>query len=75
MSDKDTELHDILKEHLEPKFQEFFNQGLMAGYDACIENINREIAPMTSAKTIKDLLRAKRAETDKRLKARGATNE
>lgn len=72
---KDDELQEILKSHLEPKFQEFFNQGLMAGYDTCIETISREIAHMTSAKAIKDLLKSKRVEADKRMKARGKTDE
>lgn len=68
------ELQEILKSHLEPKFQEFFNHGLMAGYDACIETISREIAHMTSAKAIKDLLKSKRVEADKRMKERGKTD-
>lgn len=27
----DNELHDVLKAELEPKFQSYFNQGLMTG--------------------------------------------
>ena len=35
----DSELHDVLKAELEPKFQSYFNQGLMTGWDACIYEV------------------------------------
>lgn len=68
---KGDELQEILKSHLEPKFREFFNQGLMAGHDACLYELNKQIAPMTSAKAIKDLLKSKCAEADNRGKKNG----
>lgn len=53
------ELHDILKAELEPKFQSYFIQGLMAGWDACIYEIDKQISNMTSAKAIKDAIKHK----------------
>ena len=64
----DNELHDVLKAELEPKFQSYFNQGLMTGWDACIYEISKQIAPLTSAKAIKDLIKAKVGEADSRMK-------
>ena len=63
----DNELHDVLKAELEPKFQSYFNQGLMTGWDACIYEISKQIAPLTSAKAIKDLIKAKVGEADNRM--------
>ena len=63
----DSELHDVLKAELEPKFQSYFNQGLMTGWDACIYEISKQIAPLTSAKAIKDLIKAKVGEADGRM--------
>lgn len=57
MSDND--LHDILKNELESKFAEYFNKGLMAGWDACIYEIDKQISNMTSAKAIKDAIKHK----------------
>lgn len=62
----DSELHDVLKAELEPKFQSYFNQGLMTGWDACIYEISKQIAPMTSAKAIKDLIKSKVNEANAR---------
>ena len=63
----DNELYDILKAELEPKFQSYFTQGLMTGWDACIYEISKQIAPLTSAKAIKDLIKAKVGEADGRM--------
>ena len=63
----DNELYDILKTELEPKFQSYFTQGLMTGWDACIYEISKQIAPLTSAKAIKDLIKAKVGEADNRM--------
>ena len=63
----DNELYDILKAELEPKFQSYFTKGLMAGWDACIYEISKQIAPLTSAKAIKDLIKAKVGEADGRM--------
>ena len=63
----DNELHDVLKAELEPKFQSYFTQGLMTGWDACIYEISKQIAPLTSAKASKDLIKAKVGEADSRM--------
>lgn len=65
------ELHDILKAELEPKFQRYFNQGLMAGWNACIYQIDKLTSGLTSAKAIKDIIKRKVAEAN----ARGKKNE
>ena len=69
------ELKDILKKELEPKFQSYFTQGLMTGWDACIYAIDKQIASMTSAKAIKELIKSKVSEADKRTKERDKIDE
>lgn len=64
------ELHDFLKENLEVKFKEWFDKGLMAGWNACIYSIDKQIANITSAKAIKALIKARVAEADARVKMR-----
>ena len=49
------------------KLKEHFNRGLMTGWDACIYEISKQIAPLTSAKAIKDLIKAKVGEADNRM--------
>ena len=39
----------------------------MTGWDACIYEISKQIAPLTSAKAIKDLIKAKVGEADGRM--------
>ena len=48
-------LKQIIAESIEGKLKEHFNRGLMTGWDACIYEISKQIAPLTSAKAIKDL--------------------
>lgn len=67
----DSELHDILKAELEPKFQSYFNQGLMAGWDACIYEIDKLTSGLTSAKVIKEVIKSKVAEAKSRGKKNG----
>ena len=67
----DNELHDILKAELEPKFQSYFNQGLMTGWDACIYEIDKLTSGLTSAKAIRDVIRCKVAEANARGKNNG----
>ena len=67
----DNELYDILKKELEPKFQSYFTQGLMAGWDACIYAIDKLISGLTSAKAIKDVIKSKVAEANARGKKNG----
>ena len=67
----DSELHDILKAELEPKFQSYFTQGLMAGWDACIYEIDKLTSGLTSAKTIKEVIKRKVAEANSRGKNNG----
>lgn len=67
----DNELHDILKAELEPKFQSYFNQGLMAGWDSCIYTIDKLTSGLTSAKAIREVIKQKVAEAN----SRGKKNE
>ena len=69
----DNELKDILKQELEPKFQSYFTQGLMTGWDICIRQIDKQIASLTSAKAIKDLVKASVGEADKRIERAGGS--
>lgn len=62
----DSKLHDILKAELEPKFQSYFTQGLMTGWDACIYEIDKAISGLTSAKAIKELIKSKINEANAR---------
>ena len=71
----DNELKDILKKELEPKFQSYFTQGLMTGWDACIYEIDKSISNLTSAKAIKELIKSKVGEADKRTKGRDKIDE
>ena len=38
------ELHDFLKENLDAKFKEWFDKGLMAGWNACIYSIDKQFS-------------------------------
>ena len=67
----DNELYDILKAGLEPKFQSYFTQGLMAGWDACIYEIDKLTIGLTSAKAIKEVIKSKVAEANARGKNNG----
>lgn len=62
----DSELHDVLKADLEPKFQSYFTQGLMTGWDACIYEIYKLTSGLTSAKAIKELIKSKVNEANAR---------
>lgn len=63
----DDKLKEIIAESIEGKLKEHFNRGLMTGWDACIYEINKQIAHMTSAKAIKELIKAKVGEADDRM--------
>lgn len=67
----DNELHDILRKELEPKFQSYFTQGLMTGWDACIYEIDKLTSSLTSAKAIKEVIKSKVAEANTRGKKNG----
>ena len=67
----DNELYDILKAELEPKFHSYFTQGLMAGWDACIYEIDKLTSGLTSAKAIKDVIKRKVTEANSRGKKNG----
>lgn len=67
----DSELHDVLKAELEPKFQSYFTQGLMIGWDACIYEIDKLTSGFTSAKAIRDVIKSKVAEANTRGKKNG----
>ena len=67
----DNKLHDILKAELEPKFQNYFTQGLMTGWDACIYEIDKLTSGLTSAKAIREVIKQKVAEANSRGKKNG----
>lgn len=67
----DNELHNILKAELEPKFQSYFTQGLMDGWDACIYEIDKLTSGLTSAKAIRDVIKRKVDEANARGKKNG----
>ena len=64
------ELQQVLRDNIETKFKEHFNRGLMTGWDACIYEISKQIAHMTSAKAIKDFIKTKVGEADIRTEQR-----
>lgn len=61
-----TELKNILKEAIEPTLKEQFIIGMTKGFDTAIETIYKEIAPMTSAKQIKEHIKNRRLDAKKR---------
>ena len=63
----DDKLKEISDDSIEGKLKEYFTRGLMTGWDACIYEISKQIAPLTSAKAIKDLIKAKVGEADGRM--------
>lgn len=67
----DNELYDILKAELEPKFQSYFTQGLMTGWDACIYEIDKLTSGLTSAKAIREVIKQKVVEANARSKNNG----
>lgn len=67
----DSKLHDVLKAELEPKFQSYFNQGLMTGWDACIYEIDKSTSGLTSAKAIREVIKSKVVEANSRGKKNG----
>ena len=62
----DDKLKEIIAESIEGKLKEHFNRGLMTGWDAGSDVISKQIAPLTSATAIKDLIKAKVGEADGR---------
>lgn len=64
------ELQQVLRDNIETKFKEHFNRGLMTGWDACIYELSKQIAHMTSAKAIKDFIKAKVGEANIRTEQR-----
>lgn len=71
--DKNEDFNKVLEDKLKMEFEWHFNHGLMAGWDACIYEISKQIVHMTSAKAIKELIKSKVGEADKR-KNRGDDN-
>ena len=62
----DNELKNMLKEAIEPTLREQFIIGMTKGFDVAIETISKEIAPMTSAKQIKEHIKNRRLDAKKR---------
>lgn len=71
--DKNEDFNKVLEDKLKMEFERHFNRGLMAGWDACIYEISKQIAHMTSAKSIKELIKSKVGEANKR-RNRGDAN-
>ena len=67
MMDKNEDFNKVLEDKLKMEFDRHFNRGLMTGWDACIYEISKQIAPLTSAKAIKDLIKAKVGEANSRM--------
>ena len=67
----DDKLKEIIAESIEEKLKEHFNRGLMTGWDACIYEISKQIAPLTSAKAIREVIKRKAAEANSRGKKNG----
>lgn len=65
--DKNEDFNKVLEDKLKMEFERHFNRGLMTGWDACIYEISKQIAPLTSAKAIKDLIKVKVGEADGRM--------
>lgn len=63
----DDKLKEIIASSIEDKLKEHFNRGLMTGWDACIYELSKQISGMTSAKAIKELIKAKVGEADDRM--------
>lgn len=67
----DEELKETLRPILESKFNKFFNDGLMAGWDACIYEIDKLTSGLTSSKAIRAVIKRKVAEANSRGKKEG----
>lgn len=69
----DEELKNIITGAIKPKFNKFFNDGLMAGWDACIYEIDKLTSGLTSSKAIREVIKRKVAEAKSRDKKEGET--
>ena len=63
---KNKELIDIISKETEPLFKEQFINGALAGWNACLMVIKKEIADMTSCKKIKKYIDKKIEESKNR---------
>ena len=67
----DDKLKEIIAESIEGKLKEHFNRGLMTGWDACIQEIQKLRSGLTSAKAMRDVIKCKVAEANARGKNNG----
>lgn len=66
MSEEKT-VEQIVAEAIEPDFKKQFIRGMEAGWQACCVSLYKQIKNMTSAKTIKKVLKQKCEEAETRL--------
>lgn len=64
------EFDKILENKLKENYNDFFNLGLMNGWDVCCKTLYNVCKTMTSAKKIKEFLKEKSEEADKRIEVR-----
>lgn len=64
---EEKEITEIVEKETKKLYQDAFLRGTLAGWNACIVSINKEIAGMTSAKKIKKAIFKKIEESRKRL--------
>lgn len=50
------ELEQLIQKETEKLTDKAFNLGIIAGWNACLINIKKEISPIRSAKTIKKMI-------------------
>lgn len=50
------ELEQLIQKETEKLTDKAFNLGIIAGWNACLINIKKEISPIKSAKTIKKMI-------------------
>lgn len=56
---EDKELEQLIKKETKNLADKAFNLGIIAGWNACLVNIKKEISPIRSTKTIKKILENK----------------
>lgn len=62
MNEVEQEIKDIMTKTIQSDFKKFYIKGFIAGYKTCYKTIYKKIEDMTSAKQIKNFIKA---ESDK----------
>ena len=65
---KQEELEQLIQEKTEKLMNDAYNLGIIAGWNACLVNIKKEISSIRSAKTIKKILDNKIENSKQRIK-------